>query len=276
MMTATIAEVSRDTQSAFDSVAREYDRSNAENSILREMRRRTVAALAAFVPAGGRVLDLGCGPGTDAPTLAGRGLHVTAIDSSPGMIGEARERIAAAGLEAYVDVQQLAIEDLDRLPGAAYDAAYSSFGPLNCVADLDAAAQAIARRVRPGGVLVASVIGRICPWELALYLSRGDPARAAIRFKGGLVAVPLNGRTVWTRYYTPREFQRPFAAAGFGRVGLRALGLFVPPPYMNAFADRHPRLMAAARRVDDALGSWPVIRGLGDHFLIIMRKEANG
>jgi hypothetical protein len=102
---------------------------------------------------------------------------------------------------------------------------------------------------------------------------RGNLRRAAIRFARGLVPVPLNGRTVWTRYYTPAEFERVFAAAGFERVALRAMGVVVPPPYMNAFADRHPRLMAALQRVEDGVGSWPGIRNVGDHFLIVMQKE---
>ena len=51
-----------DTQQAFDSVAATYDRSNAENPTLVEMRRRTRATLEAYVPQGSSVLDLGCGP----------------------------------------------------------------------------------------------------------------------------------------------------------------------------------------------------------------------
>ena len=63
--------------------------------------------------------------------------------------------------------------------------------------------------------------------------------------------VPLEGRTVWTRYYTPAGFARIFAAAGFTRASLRALGLFAPPPYLEAFAGRHPRLISALQRVED-------------------------
>jgi SAM-dependent methyltransferase len=237
------------------------------------MRRRTLAAIAAHVPAGAHLLDLGCGPGSDAETLAWKGYRVTAVDSSPGMVAEACERIMRAGLEPRVTVRRLAIEHLDQLPPGQCDAAYSNFGPLNCVADLDGAAQSIARCLRPGGVFVASVIGRICPWEIALYVLRGNRARVAVRFARGLVPVPLNGRTVWTRYYTPTEFERVFAAAGFERVALRALGLVVPPPYMNAFADRHPRLVAALQRLEDWCGSCPGLRNAGDHFLIVMQKE---
>ena len=58
-----------DTQHAFDGVAAEYDRSNRENPVLSLMRQRAIDALLRQVATGGHVLDLGCGPGTDAVTV---------------------------------------------------------------------------------------------------------------------------------------------------------------------------------------------------------------
>jgi SAM-dependent methyltransferase len=268
--------VTADTRRAFDSVAGEYDRSNTGNALLCEMRRRTLAAVVRRAPPGARVLDLGCGPGADAETLAAAGYSVTAIDASPRMVEEACRRLERAGLQGRAVVRNLGIEELDDLPRDDADAAYSNFGPLNCVADLSGAAELIARRLRTNGVLIASVIGRVCPWEIGLYLSRGDLARVGVRFVRQAVAVPLNGHTVWTRYYTPREFERAFEAAGFRRLSLRALGLFVPPPYMEAFAGRHPGLVGALQRADDLAGSWPLLRSAGDHFLIVLQKRGPG
>jgi SAM-dependent methyltransferase len=263
-----------DTRQAFDGVAAGYYRSNEENLTLREMRVRVRRTLDAFAPAGSHVLDLGCGPGADAAWLAQRGDRVTAIDWSPAMVEEARRRVAEAGVAGQVDVLHVGIHEIDRLPvgHVPFDAAISNFGPLNCVTDLPAAARLIADRLKPGGVLVASVIGRVCPWEIALYAARGNVRRAAIRFRRGLVPVPLDGRTVWTRYFTPHEFEAIFAEAGMTRVSLRALGLFVPPPYLDAFADRHPAFVAALQRVEDRCAGWPLLRAWGDHFLIVLRK----
>jgi SAM-dependent methyltransferase len=270
VVTRTLA----DTQHAFDGVAGGYDRSNAANPILCAMRARVHRTLATLVPAGSHLLDLGCGPGTDAAHLAAQGYRVTAIDWSPAMVEEAGRRVRAAGVADRVDVQHVGIHEIDRLDraDAPFDAAYSNFGPLNCVVDLHAAAQSIADRLKPGGLLIASVIGRICPWELAVYVARGEFTRAAIRFRRGVVPVPLEGRTVWTRYFNPREFERIFADAGLTRVSLRALGLFVPPPYLQAFADRHPSLVAGLQRAEDRYGAWPLLRSCGDHFLVVLRK----
>ena len=261
-----------DTQRAFDSVAPDYDRANAGNPTLCAMRRRTLAAVVSHAPAGGRILDLGCGPGTDEDTLADAGYFVTAIDWSPAMVEETRKRIARRGLQERVEVHHLGIHELDRLPPGTFDVACSNFGALNCVADLAGAAGLIADRVRPGGVLIASVIGRVCPWEIAVHAWRRDWTRVSVRFARAPVGVPLNGRTVWTTYYTPADFERPFANVGFTRVSLRALGLFVPPPYMDTFSRRHASLVAALQRLEDRVGGYPGIRAWGDHFLIVMRK----
>ncbi|HKB13677.1 MAG TPA: methyltransferase domain-containing protein [Vicinamibacterales bacterium] len=264
-----------DTQRAFDGVASSYDRSNTDNATLRAMRARFWAEVDACVAPGSRLLDLGCGPGADAARFAALGHHVTAIDWSPAMVEEARRRLRASGSADRVEVHHLGIHDLDRLTPRTrfFDAAYSNFGPLNCVAQPNTAAWMIAERLRPGGMLIASVIGRVCPWEIAVHAARGQFRRAAVRFSDGLAPVPLNGRTVWTRYYMPGEFQRIFEVAGFERVSLRALGLFVPPPYMQAFAGRHPKLIAALERIDQRLGRWPGVRAWGDHFLIALRKK---
>jgi SAM-dependent methyltransferase len=260
-----------ETRRAFDRVAPAYDRSNRENEILCEMRRRARAELERFAPPGSRLLDLGCGPGTDAVPLAEQGYHVTAIDWSPAMVAEAQRRVRAAGLGHRVRVLQLGIHELERLAPARVDAAYSNFGPLNCVPAAEVAAQAIAARLRTGGVLVATVIGRWCPWEIAFYLSRGAWRRALVRVRREAVPVPLEGGIVWTRYYSPREFAAAFYAAGFTLEHVRALSLFAPPPYLAPFAARHPAFVARLRHLDDSVGTWPILRSAGDHFLIVLR-----
>ena len=260
------------TREAFDSVALDYDRANVTNPVLAAMRRRVLEAVVRHVASQSRLLDLGCGPGTDHQALVAAGYEVTAIDWSPAMVVEARRRAAAFGLSDRVAIRQLGVQQLSQLAPLEFDAAYSNFGPLNCVPDLGAAARDIASRVRVGGHLVASVVGRVCPWEIGVHAWRGDLRRVRVRFARDFVPVPLNGGTVWTRYYTPGEFERPFVAAGFTRLSLRALGLCAPPPYLDGFARRHARFTAAAQWLDDRVGGWPGLRAWGDHFLIVLRR----
>jgi len=55
-----------------------------------------LAFLRAHLPARGRVLDLGCGPGHYAGALAACDLEAIGLDLDPAMIAAARERYAAA------------------------------------------------------------------------------------------------------------------------------------------------------------------------------------
>jgi len=262
-----------DTQQAFDSVAAEYDGPLGNNALVQGLRARTLTAVLGAVPPGAALLDLGCGTGLDAVWLGQRGYRVIAIDWSPAMVRRAREQATRGGVDRGVTVYHLGIHELDRLPEQALDGAYSDLGALNCVPDLALAARAIAGRLRPGGVLIASVIGRVCPWEVAVCLRKGQWARARVRWSTRTVAVPLSGHTVWTRYYMPAEFRSAFESAGFRLRSLRALGLFVPPPYLFAFAQRHPRVVAALETLEDRVAGWPALRQWGDHFLIVMQHD---
>src|SRR3954462_14056982 len=163
--TMAVAQPLLQTQQAFEEVAARYDRSNAQNRTLCAMRERAWRAVDRFVPAGSHVLDLGCGPGSDAVHLARGGYRVTAVDWSRAMVAEAQQQVSKAGLADRVQVRHVGIHELDRLDADAnsprFDAAYSNFGPFNCIDDLAAAARLVSDRIRPGGPLVASVIGRV-------------------------------------------------------------------------------------------------------------------
>lgn len=262
-----------ETRLAFDTVARSYDVENARNPIIQGMRRRTMAEVTSRLAAGSRLLDLGCGPGPDAEHLGRLGYEVLAIDWSKEMAEEASRRIRAAGLDGRVEVRNLGIHELEGLEAGLFDGAYSDLGPLNCLPDLASAAVSIGRKLKRGGILVASIIGRVCPWEIALYGLRFDWRRARVRFSRELVPVPFYGRTVWTRYYRPAEVESVFAAAGFATVALRSLGLLVPPPYLEGFASRHPGWVRALEWAEDRIASLPAIRQWGDHFLLVMAKK---
>jgi len=106
-----------------------------------------------FFRRGDRILDLGCGPGDDAVHLESRGVSVLGIDAAPGMVEIARSR----DIEARV----MAIENLAAL-GGTFDGALSNFGALNCVANLGAVSEALARLIRPQGKFAVCVLSRFC------------------------------------------------------------------------------------------------------------------
>ena len=206
--------------------------------------------------------------------MADRGHHVTATDWSPRMVERTRDRALSAGLAARVEALAVGAHELSRLPAeAAYDGAYSNLGPLNCVPDLAAVSSECARLLRADGRLVFTVIGRICPWEILHYALQRRWARIGVRFARQVVPVGMNRRTIWTRYFTPGQFYRHFAEH-FTLEHVRGLCVLAPPPYLTWLKDRHPAWHARLWALDRRIAGWPLVRGLGDHFLIVMRKRS--
>jgi ubiquinone/menaquinone biosynthesis C-methylase UbiE len=264
----------RDTQEAFDSVAADYDGPRGNNELIQDMRRELWRWIArAFAP-GSRLLDLGCGTGLDAVHLAHLGFDVTATDWSPRMVERTQERARLANLTERVRAVAVGAHELQHLTAeeSSFDGAYSDLGALNCVPDLTRVAHQCARLLKSRGTLVFTVIGRVCPWEMGYYLVRGNWGRVRVRFERDVVAVGMNQRRVWTRYYGPREFYRSFER-DFALLDHRALGLFVPPPYLPWMRERHRRAYEWLWRVERHAAGWPLLRAMGDHFLIIMQKR---
>jgi SAM-dependent methyltransferase len=260
-----------DTQRAFDSVAADYDGPRGNNALIQRMRQTLWDTVTAELGNGSRLLDIGCGTGIDAAEFARRGHEVVATDWSPSMIARTLSRASDAALEGRLSARHLGVQQLDRLAGT-FDGIYSNFGPLNCAPDLDDVARQCARLVRPGGVMVFSVMGRLCPWEAVHYALRGRFRRAAVRAARGATAVGMNRHTIWTKYYFPREFYRPFAGH-FRLAGYSALSLFMPPPYMVDRYERRPGWYERLGRLDDRFGALRLLRDMGDHFLIVMHRR---
>ena len=83
---------------AFDAVAAEYDRREADNPIMQLMRARSLAMLESTFLQGATLLDVGCGTGTEAIWLQQRGRTVFAVDSSSRMLEVLSRRAATADL----------------------------------------------------------------------------------------------------------------------------------------------------------------------------------
>jgi SAM-dependent methyltransferase len=262
-----------DTRAAFDSVAANYDGPRGNNALIQEMRREMWRWLDATFGRESHLLDLGCGTGLDAVRMAASGHRVLATDWSPCMVERTRGRAAGAGVGDRVHTAAIGAHELERIDGSAtFDGIYSNLGALNCLPDLTPVSRECSRLLKAGGRLVFTVIGRWCPWEIAYYGSRGDWARVGVRFARRMVPVGMNGHTVWTRYWTPTELYRAFRHE-FALVHCRAVCLFAPPPYLTWCRDRHPAWFERLWRWDRRCGGWPMLRNLGDHFLIVMQRR---
>jgi ubiquinone/menaquinone biosynthesis C-methylase UbiE len=263
----------QETRDAFDSVAADYDGPRGNNTLIQDMRGEMWRTLDATFPPGSRLVDLGCGTGLDAVRMARSGYHVTATDWSPGMVNRTHERAEREQVAERVTAINVGAHELSRIDGAdRFDGAYSDLGALNCVPDLTEMAAQCARLLTPRAALVFSVIGRFCPWEIGYYTLKRNWARVRVRFAPAMVPVGMNKRVVWTRYYTPREFYRAFERH-FALEYYRGLCVLAPPPYLTGMKEKHSRLYERLWRWDRRAAGWPVLRSMGDHFVIVMRKR---
>ena len=96
--------------------------------------------------AGKRVLEYGCGPGSQSFELARRGAHVTGIDISPVAIEIAKAEGARQGVEAEFVVRDA---EATGFPDGSFDLIVG--GAILHHLDLDRAYAEIARLLAPGG-----------------------------------------------------------------------------------------------------------------------------
>ncbi|QSQ12479.1 class I SAM-dependent methyltransferase [Myxococcus landrumensis] len=101
---------------------------------------------------GQRVVDVAAGPGTLSLLAARKGIHVTAVDFSPQMMGFLRERASKEALSIDTRIGDgMALE----LREQSFDAAYSLFG-LMFFPDRPRGFRELYRVLRPGGRAVVS------------------------------------------------------------------------------------------------------------------------
>jgi len=252
----------------FDAMAADYDETFTHGAIGTLLRRALWKRYDAAFRAGMRVLDVGCGTGEDAVHLASRGVFVQGVDASQAMVARAEAKAAAVGLSSLARFRALPIESLGALHAERFEGAYSSFGPLNCEADLPAAGALLARLLLPGAPALVCLMGRHVPWEWAHYRAKGDARRAFRRLARG--GRPWRGIVV--RYPTPEEAERAFAGA-FEVRSVWALGALVPPTYVETWAARHPRILALLDGIERPLAALPPLAALADHFVLEMRRK---
>ncbi len=254
---------------AFDAIADGYDAIFTDSLIGLAQRKQVWRKLDATFRSGDRVLELNCGTGADANHLAELGVSVVALDASAAMVKKAQDKCAKHG--GKVSVRQLAIEQLAELQGSGtFDGVVSNFAGLNCVEDMNSVATELARLTRPGGSLVLCIYGTRCMWETGWYSLQGDFQRA-FRRRRARASASVAGSPITVFYPSFSAVERAFQPQ-FTLLETEAVGLFVPPSYLERWARKYPALLGLAGRMDCKLSRWTLLRTLGDHVLLDFRR----
>lgn len=149
--------------------------------------------------AGLSALDVGCGAGLMAEPLARMGAATSAIDAAPENIAAAIAHAEGQGLA--IDYQCIAVEEL-AATGRQFDL-ITCLEVVEHVAGRDAFFAAIARLLRPGGLVVFSTPNRT-PASWAVVIAGAEHVTRTIP----------KGAHDWNRFFTPAELAEALTHAG--------------------------------------------------------------
>jgi len=150
--------------------------------------------------AGKRVLDVGCGGGILAESMAARGATVTGIDLGEAPLAVARLHLVGSPLR--VDYRRISAEELAASEPAAFDAV-CCMEMLEHVPDPARSVAACAALTKPGGRLFFSTINR-------------NPKAFALAILGAeyLLRLLPRGTHEYAKFIRPSELERWGRAAG--------------------------------------------------------------
>jgi SAM-dependent methyltransferase len=215
-----------DVAQAYDAIAAGYDRQLEGDQWMRDV--LWGHYLRRFRP-GQRLLDVSCGSGLDSCFLAGRGIQVTGIDISPGMIGELRAKAQRLGVRGHLDIHVMDLAGLASWPHQSFDGIVSAFAGLNSTPDLSAFSRDAARLLRPGGRMVLHLLNRFSLWEW-LGMVRDRRYSEARRLRSQRVRYFVVGDQRLRHYlHSPREAYTRFFAREFRMEECYSLGSLRPP-----------------------------------------------
>jgi SAM-dependent methyltransferase len=165
---------------------------------------------------GRRVLEVGCGLGTDLAEFARNGARVTGVD-----LTVSSSKLASSNLGAHGYGGSVLVADARNLPFAsdAYDFVYS-WGVIHHTPDPAAAAREIIRVCRPGGRVVVMVYNRHSLFAAQAWIRFGLLRGSPWRSPSSLIAEKVE--SPGTRVFSPNE-----VAALFPGVRPERLGTFV-------------------------------------------------
>jgi 2-polyprenyl-3-methyl-5-hydroxy-6-metoxy-1,4-benzoquinol methylase len=164
-----------------------------------------LAFLLEHVPAGARVLDVGCGEGWFTAALAGTGREAVGIDVAQEPLRRARER------EAGIDLRLVGAEGPWPLQDTSFDAVWAG-EVIEHVADTAGWLSEVRRVLRSGGTLVLSTP------------AHGPLTRLALGLSERAFAAHFDPRSDHLRFYTRRSVAALLEDFGFERIEVRGLG----------------------------------------------------
>ena len=238
----------------------------------------TCRCLARWIVPGSLVAEVGVGGGEYTRFLAGRGCRIHAVDVAEPFLEALRARAATEGWAASLaGTHHRSATFLDVFEDSMFDAVLL-LGPIYHLLDTESRRAAVgeaARILRPGGILLAAGLNRLC------YLReqfRHNPDLVLARREShdrhveDALLDPGMAPTVGFAHLTSRDEFRALFEDRFDELALLATESFtgvwqaklnqLPPEQAEAWLDLVERT-----------ASWPEAFGMADHYLFAGRKR---
>lgn len=266
-----ILQQEHSVNAAFSKQSPIFDAIDDSSGIHMWMRNRVRGEVLKYIPANATMLELNCGTGLDAVFFAKKGHKVLATDNADGMLEMLGEKIEQLGLQEQLSARKCSFNSLEQLYGKQFDYVFSNFGGLNCAEDLAKVLLDIDKLLKPGGYFTLAIMPVICPWEL-LTLFRGYFKTAFRRLhKNGVIAY-VEGVPFKCYYYNPSYVIGTLKGL-FALKALKGLSVVVPPPFIEGFKERHPKLFSRLEKIENRIWDKAPFNRWCDHYVITMQKN---
>ena len=243
----------------FDQYAAEYDQKFNQNPVAIYQRDQVHQLLTPYLQKAHRVLDIGCGPGSDFEFYQRFNIDMYAIDLSVGMIEQARKKACALGLE--ITLQATPLEDFQT--EYLFDLVVLNFGVINAMPDVRAALAKIDTLLTSGGkILIVSM-----PPVHVMGLM-GSLVRCQF---GTLYQRVVKKRAVLPNGFVIRYYRQPdFCCGSFKLIRRLPLCPLLPHPDQYIAREFWRTVFHGLKLIDHKIGAiWPDLLG-GDHVCYVL------
>lgn len=261
----------------FDHIATAYDGIFTTSATGQLQRNQVHAYLDNVIPQlhGTDMLELNCGTGEDAIWFAARGFDVVATDVSHGMLSVTEKKAQQLSVEQRISTRRLDIASFEdaTFEGATFngkfDLVFSNFGGLNCVGprSMSSFFTRLPDILNPGGRFIGVIMPRFCAWEAAFFLYKLQFRQAFRRLTSKEVIANLHGVSLKTWYYDPSDIKK-WTAGKFNLVGLRPIGIALPPSYLENFFRSRQDWLLRLLTFEKKMSAASAFSRMADHFII--------
>lgn len=264
-------------QKAFDTVAQSYDASFTHSTIGIAQRNVVWSYLeSALSPSDElNILELNCGTGEDALWFSKKGHSVLATDISEKMLEITEKKAIDNQLSEKIKTKRLDLSKVDELNTNEYfDLIFSNFGGINCLAfkDFFKLPVFLTKLLKPNGRLIIVIMPEFCLWEMFYFTLKLNLKKAFRRSTTKGVKVKLIDREITTYYYSPNIVRKIFHKE-FEQVGLKPVGFFIPPSYLENFFRSKNKIFNFIKRLELHISNWSFLSSYSDHFLIDLKLK---